>query len=171
MTQPITTHVAFTAEADYNQTLIDAHDSGQITFGLEVGNFIHARDFAKITTPVPMDVPRIRYQLGTRRVGKSTPVADAGPSQTGIQAGIITLNGSGSYDPAGETLTYQWGQIAGPTVTLGNPTAAITTFTAAAGQTYSFRLTVKNTDGVIATNNTSVSAVAPTATTITQYWT
>ncbi len=170
LTQPITTHVAFTAEADYNQTLIDAHDSGQITFGLEVGNFIHARDFAKITTPVPMDVPRIRYQLGTRRVGKSTPVADAGPSQTGIQAGIITLNGSGSYDPAGETLTYQWGQIAGPTVTLSNPTAAITTFTAAAGQTYSFRLTVKNTDGVIATNNTSVSAVAPTATTITQYY-
>jgi hypothetical protein len=169
LTQPITPHIAFTAEADYNQTLIDAHNSGQVTFGLEVGNYIHAHDFAKITTPVPMDVPRIRYEIGTRRVGKSTPIADAGPPQTNVQPGIITLNGSGSYDPAGEVLTYQWTQIAGPTVTLSAPTAPITTFTAAAGQTYSFRLTVKNTDGVIATNNTSVSS-ASTGTSISQFY-
>ena len=41
--------MAFTAEADYNQTLIDSHDSGQLTFGFEVGNYIHAKDYTKIT--------------------------------------------------------------------------------------------------------------------------
>ena len=106
--------MAFTAEADYNQTLIDAHDSGQVTFGLEVGNYIHAKDYTKVTSPVPMDVPRIRYEIGTRRVGVSPPIADAGPNQLGIAPGTVTLNGSGSYDPLGEALTYQWTQIAGP---------------------------------------------------------
>ena len=170
LTQPLNAHVAFTAEADYNQTLIDSHDSGQLTFGLEVGNYIHAKDYTKVTSPVPMDVPRIRYQLGTRRVGVSQPVADAGPNQLGIAPGTVTLNGSGSYDPAGEALTYQWTQIAGPNVSLSNPTGVTTTFTAAAGQTYSFRLTVKNTDNVQATSTTTVSTSSPTQTLITQFY-
>ena len=170
LTQPLSSHVAFTAEADYNQTLIDAHNSGQLTFGFEVGNYLHAKDYTKITSPVPMDVPRIRYQIGTRRVGVSQPVADAGPSQLGIQPSTVTLNGSGSYDPAGEALTYQWTQIAGPTVTLSNPTGVTTTFAAAAGQTYSFRLTVKNTDNGTASSTTTVSAVSATQTLITQFY-
>lgn len=170
LTQPLSNHIAFTAEADYNQTLIDAHDSGQLVFGFEVGNYLRPKEFTKITSPVPMDVPRIRYQLGTRRVGLSQPVADAGPNQLGIPPGTVTLNGSGSYDPAGEALTYQWTQIAGPTVTLSNPTGVTTTFTAASGQTYSFRLTVKNTDGVMATATTTVSTTSPTQTLITQFY-
>ncbi len=170
LTQPLGNHIAFTAEADYNQTLIDAHDSGQVVFGFEVGNYIRPKEFTKITSPVPMDVPRIRYQLGTRRVGLSQPVADAGPNQLGIPPGTVTLNGSGSYDPAGEALTYQWTQIAGPTVTLSNPTGVTTTFTAAAGQTYSFRLTVKNTDNVQASATTTVSTTSPTQTLITQFY-
>ncbi len=170
LTQPLSPHVAFTAEADYNQTLIDAHNSGQLTFGFEVGNYIHAKDYTKVSSPVPMDIPRIRYQLGTRRVGVSQPVADAGPNQLGIPPGTVTLNGSGSYDPAGEALTYQWTQIAGPTVTLSNATGVTTTFTAAAGQTYSFRLTVRNTDNVTASATTTVSTASPTQTLISQFY-
>jgi hypothetical protein len=108
-----------------------------------------------------MDVPRIRYEIGTRRVGASKPHADAGPDQLGIPAGLVTLNGQGSYDPAGEFLTYQWTQIAGPAVTLSAPTAAVTTFTATDGQRYSFRLTVKNTDNQTDTATTNVSTTAP----------
>jgi hypothetical protein len=170
LTQPLSPHIAFTAEADYNQTLISSHDSGQITFGFEVGNYIHAKDYTKITSPVPMDVPRIRYELGTRRVGVSQPVANAGPPQTGVAPGTITLNGSGSYDPAGEALTYQWSQISGPQVTLSNPTGVTTTFPAAAGQTYTFRLTVTNTDHVSAQATTSVSASSNASTLITQFY-
>ena len=163
LVQPITEHVAFTVGGSYNESLTSAPGSGSLKVGLEVGNYIHPSEYAKVTTPVPMDVPRIRYEIGTRRVGSSPPIADAGPNQLGIPAGNVTLNGSGSSDPLGETLTYAWLQIAGPTVTINNATAAIATFTAAAGQSYSFRLTVRNTDNLSSSASTSVSTISPTA--------
>jgi plastocyanin len=109
-----------------------------------------------------MDVPRVRYEFGTRRVGNAPPVADAGPSQLNAAPGVITLNGSGSYDPLGLALTYAWTQISGPAVTLSDPAAVVTTFTAAGGQTYSFRLTVKNSEGLQASANTTVSTAGAT---------
>jgi len=169
LVQPITEHVAFTVGGSYNESLTSAPGSGSVKFGLEVGNYIHPSEYAKVTTPVPMDVPRIRYEIGTRRVGASPPIADAGPNQIGVPAGTITLNGSGSSDPLGETLTFNWVQIAGPTVTINNATAAIATFTAAAGQSYSFRLTVKNTDNLSASASTSVSTASPAALQITLF--
>jgi uncharacterized cupredoxin-like copper-binding protein len=170
LTQPVSEHFAFTAEADYNMSLITPHDSGQFTFGFEMGNYIHAKDFAKTTSPVPMDIPRIRYELGTRRVGASPPVANAGPNQIGVPAGLITLSGAASYDPLGQALTYQWKQTAGPPVTLSNPTGVTTTFTAAAGQTYAFQLTVTNTSGLTASANVTVTTAATSVTQITQFY-
>ena len=167
--QPITSHVAFTAEAGYNETYIQAHGSGQIVLGLQAGTFIAPKDYTKTSTPVPMDVPRIRYSFATRKVGNSPPVADAGPNQYGINAGPVTLNGSGSYDPLGETLTYSWVQILGPSVVLTGANTAIATFTAAAGQQYSFRLTVTNTDGLKSTATTSVSTITPGQVSIIQF--
>ena len=69
LTQPLNEHLAFTVEAGYNETYITSGGSGRVVFGLEFGNFMHAKDYAESKTPVPMDVPRIRYELGTRRVG------------------------------------------------------------------------------------------------------
>jgi len=161
LVQPLAEHIAFTAELGYNETLVNTKDSGRAVVGLMFGGILNPRDFAKIDTPVPMDIPRIRYELGTRRVGGSPPIADAGPNQLGVNAGSITLDGTGSYDPLGETLTFTWTQISGSPVTLSTPNAAKTTFTAASGQTYSFRLTVKNTDGLQSTATTTVSAAAP----------
>jgi uncharacterized cupredoxin-like copper-binding protein len=169
LTQPFTEHLAFTAEGRYNPTLVNPAGSGEVVFGLELGNYIHPKDYAKVTSPVPMDVPRIRYEFGTRRVGSSPPIADAGPNQLGIQAGTVTLNGCGSSDPLGETLTFLWQEIAGPTVSLSSTSVCNPTFTAAAGQTYSFRLTVKNTDNLQASATTTVSTVSPTAATITSF--
>jgi hypothetical protein len=169
LVQPITGPLSFTAEASYNPTLISAAGSGQIVFGLELGNRINPKEYAEVTTPVPMDVPRIRYEFGTRRVGSSPPVADAGPNQLGVGAGTITLNGSGSYDPLGLALTYQWTQITGPSVTLANPNAVTTTFTSVAGQTYSFRLTVKNTDNLQSSATTTVSTNSPAAVRIVSF--
>jgi len=134
LVQPITPHVAFTAEGSYNETYVSSAGSGRLVVGIEVGNYIHPKEYAEVKTPVPMDVPRIRYEFGTRRVGSSPPVADAGPNQLGVGAGTIQLNGSGSYDPLGLALTYQWTQINGPSVTLANSTAAVTTFTSVAGR-------------------------------------
>ena len=160
LVQPITPRVAFTLSAGYNETYIDPHGSGEVKVGVLVGNYIKPKDYGKVDTPVPMDVPRIRYEFATRRVGTDTPVANAGANQVNVPAGMKTLNGSGSYDPLGETLRYVWTQISGPTVTLSSPNTAITTFSAAAGQTYIFRLTVTNADGRSASATTTVSTQA-----------
>ena len=63
------------------------------------------------------------------------PTANAGPDQTVYMLGAsgpteVTLDGSGSADGGGGTLTYQWTQTAGAPVTLSDPTAAKLTFTA-----------------------------------------
>lgn len=160
LVQPIIPHLAFTADFGYNESYISSHGNiADLRFGLQFGGLLNPRDFAKITHPVPMDVPEVRYELGTRRVGSSPPIADAGPNQN-VPAGIITLNGSGSYDPLGEALTYSWVQISGPQVVITNPTSAIATFPGLAGMTYAFRLTVKNTDGLTGSATTTVTIMA-----------
>jgi hypothetical protein len=169
LVQPLSEHVAFTLEGAYNESLLAPAGSGKIAVGLQVGNFIRPKEFGGITTPVPMDIPRVRYEFGTRRVGSSPPVADAGPNQLGIQAGTVTLNGCGSYDPLGLALTYQWQQISGPSVPLSSSTVCNPTFTAAASQSYGFRLTVRNTDGLQSSANTTVSTLTPAAVRIVQF--
>jgi len=157
--QPLSAEFAFTAEAGLNETLVGNNNYGRIMFGLQWGNFIRPKDYLNTKNPVPMDVPRIRYNILTRQVGAAPPVADAGPDQIGGRPGTITLNGSGSYDPLGLALTYKWTQIGGPPVSLSNSNAAMATFTAAEGQTYSFRLTVTNTEGLSASARTTVSTI------------
>src|SRR5260370_13606920 len=157
LVQPFSAHLAGTIEAGLNETLISAHNSGRVVLGLQFGNMLRPKEYGDVKHPVPVDVPRVRYQLLTRRVGNSPPVADAGPDQIGIPAGTVTLNGSGSYDPDGDPITYQWTQISGPNVPISNSSSAIATFPAAAGQSYSFRLTVKDTGGLQSTARTTVT--------------
>jgi len=159
--QPLSHQIAFTVEGGLNETLVSSKDSGRIVFGLQFGNWLRPKEYGDVTHPVPVDVPRVRYQLLTRRVGNSAPVADAGPDQIGIQAGTITLNGSGSFDPEGDPLTYEWTQIAGPSVSITGRNTAVATFPAAANSTYSFRLTVKDPGGLQSTARTTVSTARP----------
>ena len=73
------------------------------------------------------------------------PLADAGPSQTVQVAAAVTLNGSGSTDPAGNTLSYKWTQTGGTAVTLSSATAVQPTFTApASATTLTFQLVVSD---------------------------
>ena len=63
------------------------------------------------------------------------PTANAGPDQTVYMLGAsgrteVTLDGSGSADGGGGTLTYQWTQTAGTPVVLSSQTDNIVTFTA-----------------------------------------
>jgi len=164
LVQPITPHLAFTVEGDINEALVATTNTGRIAFGLQFGNFMRPKDYEATKSPVPMDVPRIRYELGTRQIGTAPPVADAGPNQLNIPAAVVTLDGSGSYDPLGETLTYQWQQVNGPAVTINNATSAKATFTANAGNSYGFRLTVTNTSNLKSTATTVVSTQAAVAT-------
>jgi len=169
LVQPLSQHVAFTLEGSYNESLISSAGSGRIAVGLQVGNFLRPKEFAGSTAPVPMDVPRIRYEFGTRRVGSSPPVADAGPNQVGITAGVVTLNGCNSTDPLGLPITYLWQQTTGPVVALSSTTTCNPTFTAISGMSYSFRLTVRNSEGLSASASTTVSTSSPSLVRIVQF--
>jgi OmpA family/K319L-like, PKD domain len=140
---PINPKFAFTVEGGVNETLLGKGQSGRAVAGVQMGNLMRPKEFMESGIPIPMDVPRVRYEVLTRlvHVGETPPVCDAGPDQIGVPAGTISLNGSATYSADGFPLTYKWLQEAGPSVALATSGAAITTFTAASGQTYTFRLT------------------------------
>ncbi|MBX9603323.1 MAG: OmpA family protein [Bryobacteraceae bacterium] len=145
---PVSDLFAFTVEGGVNETLLARQNTGRVVFGFQVGNFQRPRDFLGVDHPVPVDVPRVRYELRERtvRTGNAPPVADAGPDQLGVE-GTVTLNGSGSYDPDGDPITFEWVQEGGPAVALAGANTARPSFTAAPGATYSFRLAVRDDQG------------------------
>jgi hypothetical protein len=91
------------------------------------------------------------------------PVADAGPDQTVEEETSVTLDGSNSSDPEGENLTYQWKQVAGPSVVLSNPQTAKPNFFAPNvgpnGEALAFELTVIDVGGLKDTNTTTVNVI------------
>jgi hypothetical protein len=138
--------------------MLTAKNTGEFTVGLQFGNFMRPKEYTTFTHPVPMDVPRIRYELLTRQVGHSAPIANAGPAQIGVPPGTITLNGSGSYSPDHDALNYSWVQVSGPTVTISNANGAIATFVAAGSTSYGFTLTVTDQlTGLTGSANTTVT--------------
>lgn len=93
--------------------------------------------------------PRIfaaRVDMGADEyVGYLNPIADAGPDQYTDEIVLITLDGTGSYfDPCVVNRYYQWEQTAGPTVTLGDSQAEITTFMPTEESEYRFTLVVSD---------------------------
>jgi choice-of-anchor B domain-containing protein len=60
----------------------------------------------------------------------SAPNSVAGSSQTVRPGTTVTLNGSGSNDPDGDTLSYAWSQTQGPAVSLSNANTISASFTA-----------------------------------------
>jgi hypothetical protein len=88
----------------------------------------------------------------------NAPNAIAGANQTVNSGASVTLNGSASNDPDGDTLSYQWTQLSGTTVSITNAASASATFTApsvSSDQLLQFQLSVS--DGVLA--NTAMTAV------------
>jgi hypothetical protein len=91
------------------------------------------------------------------------PVADAGPDQTVEEETSVTLNGSNSSDPDDGIASYQWKQIAGPSVALSNLQSVKPTFFApnvgSNGEALTFELTVIDVGGLKDNNTTTVNVI------------
>ncbi|ULA64753.1 MAG: hypothetical protein LZF86_190046 [Nitrospira sp.] len=81
----------------------------------------------------------------------AAPNANAGVDQQVAQTEVVTLNGTGSSDPNGDSLTYQWSLISvptGSTATLTNPATAQPTVAADLSGFYVARLIVTDSTGL-----------------------
>lgn len=80
------------------------------------------------------------------------PVAQAGPDQMVQEGSPVILDGTASYDPDIETLTFTWLQVFGTPVTLAYPNTATPSFTApqvgATGGQVDFELIVTDPRGL-----------------------
>lgn len=86
------------------------------------------------------------------------PVADAGDGQSVSGGDVTTLDASGSSDPDGDALGYQWAQTAGPTVTLESPTEESTSFVAPnTTGTIRFAMTVTDPGGLSSSDTVNIS--------------
>ncbi|MBI5192271.1 MAG: tandem-95 repeat protein, partial [Nitrospirae bacterium] len=102
----------------------------------------------------------------TFTVLNSPPTANAGTPQSVNENTLVTLNGSASTDPNGDSISYIWTQIGGTAVTLSSSTAVMPTFTAPAVTTatiLTFQLIVN--DGTI---NSTASTVTVTVNNVNQ---
>lgn len=159
---PVNTKIAFTVEGGMNETMLSANNNGRAVVGVQFGNAMRPKEFMAANHAIPVDVPRVRYEVLTRklRIGNEPPVCDAGGDLIGISPGTITLNGGNSYDPEGDAITYQWVQEAGPSVSLSSATSATTTFSAAAAQAYTFRLSIRDALGGTCSSRVHVTTTA-----------
>ncbi len=74
--------------------------------------------------------PSVPDNVAITIVENSAPVADAGSDATKDEGSNVTLNGSGSIDPDGDSIIYQWTQTAGPAVSLDDDTVIAPSFAA-----------------------------------------
>lgn len=91
----------------------------------------------------------------------SVPIVNAGPNQTVPKTTVVTLDGSASYDPNGDPITYAWvlsSKPLGSAATLSSSTAAKPTFTADLAGTYVATLVV--TDGRLTSLSSTVTVTA-----------
>lgn len=90
----------------------------------------------------------------------TAPQSMPGWPQEVYEQALVTLDGSQSYDPDGQIVSWRWSQVSGPTVKLNSPKTAIMTFNAPkvsrGGADLTFRLDVVDNTRQRATGTVSV---------------
>ena len=90
------------------------------------------------------------------------PVAVVSPQQNANEGDTVILDGTGSYDPEGENLTYQWSQTDGPQVNLIDSDTATPSFIApvtGSNQQYVYELLVSDGTNWSAPETVTVSVM------------
>ena len=92
------------------------------------------------------------------------PTANAGPDRQVISGAVVTLDGSASFDPDGDLITYRWefvGRPAGSGAALSNAAAVRPTFTADLPGGYTLRLIVHDGQADSAPDEVVITAAPP----------
>ncbi|MBX3473353.1 MAG: S8 family serine peptidase [Planctomycetes bacterium] len=121
---------------------------------------VHIRDKAAGNTGT-LEFLSLEVETSAPTAPNTPPTANAGADFSVTEGNTATLQGSGS-DPDGDTLTFSWAQIGGPTVTLNNPGSANASFSApqvSAPTALTFRLTVSDGRGGSATDTVVVTVL------------
>ena len=150
--------IANTGDDDYRLSLVSpALDSGLDSRILGLSPFfnpiLEADYYIDLTRPrIGKRGNHAQFDIGAHEyiVANQSPVANAGQSITVTSGTIVSLNGTSSFDPDGDSISYHWAQTAGPSVTLSNLTAASPVLTAPTVQgptILTFQLTVS--DGLV----------------------
>jgi PKD repeat protein len=84
------------------------------------------------------------------------PIANPGGPYPGTAGGAITFNGSGSSDPDGQVVSYQWSFGDGGTATGQTPT-----HTYANAGSYTVSLAVTDNNGAVGSASTTANVAAP----------
>lgn len=95
--------------------------------------------------------------------GNAAPTAVAGPAQSVLKGAVVNLDGSGSTDPNGDLLKYEWTLVsvpAGSTASLSDRTVAKPSFTANVSGVYVLSLVVSDAQLSSAPSLMSVTASA-----------
>ncbi|MFZ0344559.1 MAG: PKD domain-containing protein [Nitrososphaeraceae archaeon] len=97
---------------------------------------------------------------------QSPPLVNASPEQTVKEGDLVTLSGSGSFDPDGKIVSYAWGiedsDDSSPPIVLEGQNTPVATFTAPKvadsvdSNSYLFELTVTDNDGLKDSNTFKV---------------
>jgi hypothetical protein len=98
--------------------------------------------------------------MGTVTVTNNPPAVNAGPDQTIAEGSLVMLTGSGNDVNSGQSLSFQWTQTSGPSVTLNGATTSTATFTAPNGPAMlSFQLKATDSCLVSVTDEVKVTVV------------
>ncbi|MDO8413144.1 MAG: PKD domain-containing protein [Gallionellaceae bacterium] len=147
---------------NYNPTQTDANHNGQgdVCEGVVCGNGL-------LQGSEQCDDGNIAGGDGcsaicTFEIADSPPNANAGMDQSVNEVQTVTLDGTASNDPDGDTLSYAWVQVGGTAVALSGASTSQPSFTsptvAVGGETLTFELTV-TANGLSDVDQVSIAVV------------
>ncbi len=159
-TQSTGTPVALSNASSAQASFTAPNSTETLTFEVEVMDGSGASDTDTVSVSVTTSN---QNPVNPGNPTNNLPVANAGFDQSVSGGSTVSLNGSASFDPDGDPLTYNWSQTTGTPVTLSDSSSATPSFTAPnSTETMSFSLTVSDGFGsstdsvnVIVTQTTS----------------
>jgi hypothetical protein len=111
----------------------------------------------------------LAQEQGEQPLGQQPPIAVTDQDQMVSEGDLVTLNGSGSFDPDGEIVSYGWGiedsDDDAPPISLDRRDPAVATFTApnvvgdVNANSYLFELTVTDNEELTGSNASKVVVV------------